>query len=500
MIDVTTISPSSELKKTIDELQIKLSNNEEELIKKECSIQNLSQQLHHAEEIIEEKDCRLHQLDTQVKNFSLDVANTDSWKEEEATRFSKMEVELRNTVLERDEAILRAGDRQQEVEMLQTQLHSAKEGLKAMESVVKVQSSNVSLWKDHFDLEKSNNTELRRRICDLLGNIRVICRVRPTTSTSSNNAKLKYLDDSRIIMNGHEFEFDRVFPSDSLQEHVFGEIEDAVGRCLNGHRVSILAYGQTGSGKTFTMEGTKENRGVNYRAISSLFKRAAESGRNSYEFRLSCLEIYNESVVDLCRVNGSDNGAHLDIRMGKNNEVYVEGLSEVTVTCVGSVQKVLSDAQSNRSTASNNVNDHSSRSHSVVTLKIIGRDNTGKVVENGRLNLIDLAGSERLSNTMAMGQRLLEAQNINRSLSALGDVISALGSKKQHVPYRNSKLTFLLQVKESRLNLRSAFNLKVCYINLTIIYIICFANNIGFIESQLKSSNVCKHQSFARKR
>ncbi len=202
------------------------------------------------------------------------------------------------------------------------------------------------------------------------------------------------------------------------------------------------------SGKTFTIEGTNENRGVNYRALSSVFKYAENSVDTSYEFHISCLEIYNENVIDLCRTDISENAVHLEIRMGKNSEIIVPGLKEVVLNSVEDAEKILMQARSCRRTASNNVNEHSSRSHSVITLKVIGRSAEGKEVGNGRLHLVDLAGSERLSSTMVFGKRLDEAKHINQSLSSLGDVISALGSKRQHVPYRNSKLTFLLQVSE----------------------------------------------------
>ena len=138
-------------------------------------------------------------------------------------------------------------------------------------------------------------------------------------------------------------------------------------------------------------------------------------------------------------------GSDLAIRMRKD-EVFVENLTECDVEGSDDVEELMQLASSNRSTASNNVNEHSSRSHLVLSVKVSGTNKTNGTKITGKLNLIDLAGSERLKNTSASGQRLKEAQKINKSLSALGDVVSALGNAKAaHVPYRNSKLTFLLQ-------------------------------------------------------
>lgn len=136
--------------------------------------------------------------------------------------------------------------------------------------------------------------------------------------------------------------------------------------------------------------------------------------------------------------------------MGKNGTVFVDGISEYSVKSTVDVEHLLKQASDNRITANNNVNERSSRSHLVLICSISGVHKYSEMRITGKLSLIDLAGSERLKNTEAEGIRLKEAQNINRSLSALGDVIAALGSSSKHVPYRNSKLTFLLQVREVR--------------------------------------------------
>jgi len=195
------------------------------------------------------------------------------------------------------------------------------------------------------------------------------------------------------------------------------------------------------------MEGPTEDRGVNHRSVEELFSAARSMQGMDFSFTVSILEVYNENIRDLL-APPSSGATSLDVRLGKGARgtpsVYVEGLTECQVDSLAAVEKLMSEGGRNRSVGSNNVNLHSSRSHLVLCVKIQGTSHSGSTV-HGKLNLIDLAGSERLKSTNAEGQRLKEAQNINKSLSALGDVINALGKNSTHVPYRNSKLSFLLQ-------------------------------------------------------
>jgi len=194
---------------------------------------------------------------------------------------------------------------------------------------------------------------------------------------------------------------------------------------------------------------------VTYRSIEVLLNtvRSTNTADAHTTITISALEVYNETIRDLLR---SDNAASshaggLTIR-SRRDGVYVEGLSERRVVLLADFARLMDDAAASRATACNGVNETSSRSHLVVRARI----NTTATLDarttttTGHLNLIDLAGSERLKATCAVGDRLKEAQHINRSLSALGDVIAALGNGSRHVPYRNSKLTFLLQVRRER--------------------------------------------------
>jgi kinesin family protein C2/C3 len=206
----------------------------------------------------------------------------------------------------------------------------------------------------------------------------------------------------------------------------------------------VMYAGQTGSGKTFTMEGSPGNIGVSPRAVNELFRVIDSTAEDwVYTVTFSTLEIYNETIRDLLE-SGTDR-EKLDVRQTPQGN-SVPGLTEIQVTSTEQVMSLMAQGQSNRAVGSHDMNEHSSRSHSILTLVCEGKCLRDGNTTYGKLHLIDLAGSERIGKTDASGDRLKEAQNINRSLSALGDVINALGNKKNsHVPYRNSKLTFLLQ-------------------------------------------------------
>lgn len=197
------------------------------------------------------------------------------------------------------------------------------------------------------------------------------------------------------------------------------------------------------------MDGSASDRGVNFRVIEEMFKLQAERQADvRYTIQLSMLEIYNESIRDLLaakdKVTGEAN--KLDIRMAEDGQYDVPGLTLVEVKSLADIVKHMNTGKANRAVGAHDMNEHSSRSHSILSLRVRGENIHDRSLSTAsKLHLIDLAGSERLSKTDATGDRLKEAQNINKSLSALGDVINALGAKnKAHIPYRNSKLTFLL--------------------------------------------------------
>ncbi|XP_070705026.1 kinesin-like protein KIF13B [Pempheris klunzingeri] len=260
------------------------------------------------------------------------------------------------------------------------------------------------------------------------------------------------------------FAYDYCFWSmDESQKDKF-EGQDVVFQCLGeslldnafmGYNACIFAYGQTGSGKSYTMMGTAEQPGLIPRLCSSLFSRTVQEAREGENFtvEVSYMEIYNEKVRDLLDPKG--NRQALRVREHKVLGPYVDGLSRLAVANYKDVESLMSEGNKSRTVAATNMNEESSRSHAVFniilthTLMDLQSGTRGEKVS--KLSLVDLAGSERAAKTGAAGERLKEGSNINKSLSTLGLVISALAdqgagkNKNKFVPYRDSVLTWLLK-------------------------------------------------------
>ncbi|MCD7473113.1 hypothetical protein HAX54_014736 [Datura stramonium] len=312
---------------------------------------------------------------------------------------------------------------------------------------------------------------LHNTILELKGNIRVFCRVRPLLSDDTISAETKILSFPTsteaqgrgidLIQNGQKqsFTFDKVFMPEASQEDVFVEISQLVQSALDGYKVCIFAYGQTGSGKTHTMVGKPDSdnqKGLIPRSLEQVFetRQSLQNQGWNYKMQVSMLEIYNETIRDLLSPSNSSSfdasrpenvGKQYAIKHDMNGNTHVSDLTIVDVHCYSQVSKLFGLAAESRSVGKTQMNQQSSRSHFVFTLRISGVNESTEQQVQGVLNLIDLAGSERLSKSGATGDRLKETQAINKSLSSLSDVIFALAKKEEHVPFRNSKLTYLLQ-------------------------------------------------------
>nr|XP_045005023.1 kinesin-like protein KIF17 [Jaculus jaculus] len=247
-----------------------------------------------------------------------------------------------------------------------------------------------------------------------------------------------------------QFTFDGAYYVDHFTEQIYNEIAyPLVEGVTEGYNGTIFAYGQTGSGKSFTMQGLQDppcQRGIIPRAFEHVFESVQCAENTKFLVRASYLEIYNEDVRDLL---GTDTKQKLELKEHPEKGVYVKGLSMHTVHSVAQCERVMETGWKNRAVGYTLMNKDSSRSHSIFTIsiEIYAVDERGKDhLCAGKLNLVDLAGSERQSKTGATGERLKEATKINLSLSALGNVISALvDGRCKHIPYRDSKLTRLLQ-------------------------------------------------------
>ena len=396
------------------------------------------------------------------------------------------------------------------VKTLQSEIGELKAQVQEMDELRKT--------NEHMLAQRSELMAERRRlqgvIQELTGNIRVLCRIKPLTSSPSGalcaGGTLRVtgpvkpygmgVEISTAMSGGRasvaelqgkaetpqrggerslQFVFDSVLDQSASQAEVFEEVASSVESVLDGYRVCIFAYGQTGSGKTYTLQGPPGNlclnpsqkeprvqssagseveRGIIQRSVEMLFERCRVKETKGWQhtIQVSYLEIYNENFRDL-----------LDHRLAspKQMEVALDaqtGLQEVTglicmdVLDASAVFRLLDYADKIRVTAATNSNQHSSRSHAVFTLKVQGWNPDTQQQCTGALKLVDLAGAERLSTHQAdrdsrrheeekAHAREKETRNINKSLSCLGDVIQAISNKDRFVPFRNSKLTHLLQ-------------------------------------------------------
>ncbi|KAI9892153.1 MAG: Kinesin heavy chain [Vezdaea aestivalis] len=285
--------------------------------------------------------------------------------------------------------------------------------------------------------------------------IKVVARFRPQNKTeieSGGQPIVSFESEDTCNLNTKEaagaFTFDRVFDMASRQTDVFDfSIKPTVDDILNGYNGTVFAYGQTGAGKSFTMMGSDidndEARGIIPRIVEQIFESIlASPGNIEYTVRVSYMEIYMERIRDLLAPQ-NDN---LPVHEEKARGVYVKGLLEIYVSSVSEVYEVMRRGGLARATAATNMNQESSRSHSIFVVTITQKNVETGSAKSGQLFLVDLAGSEKVGKTGASGQTLEEAKKINKSLSALGMVINSLtDGKSTHIPYRDSKLTRILQ-------------------------------------------------------
>ncbi|XP_063767238.1 kinesin heavy chain isoform X2 [Eleginops maclovinus] len=281
-------------------------------------------------------------------------------------------------------------------------------------------------------------------------NIKVLCRFRPLNKSEILRGD-KFIPifqgEDTVILGGKSYVFDQVFPTNTTQIQVYNTCaKQIVKDVLDGYNGTIFAYGQTSSGKTHTMEGSlhdPQGMGIIPRIADDIFEHIFAMDENlEFHIKVSYFEIYMDKIRDLLDVTKTNLSVHED----KHRVPYVKGCTERFVTSPEEVMDVIDEGKASRHVAVTNMNEHSSRSHSIFLINIKQENVETEQKLCGKLYLVDLAGSEKVSKTGAEGAVLDEAKNINRSLSALGNVISALAEgTKSHVPYRDSKMTRILQ-------------------------------------------------------
>ncbi|KAK0603410.1 hypothetical protein LWI29_004680 [Acer saccharum] len=507
--------------------EIEVSSNQKKLMrikateKYEKKIQELTKQCQLKTNECHEAWMSLTAANEQLEKVRMELDNKTFQTRTLDTTVGKQSENLRNITssYEHDKKywIAAANDLQEKIKVMKEE-HSllSREAHKCAHSVlelnkmvtgVQVLVAQCEDYKRKYSEEQAKRKELHNQIQETKGNIRVFCRCRPLNKEEILAAHATVVDfdvakngDLGILTNSSTkkiFKFDRVYTPKDDQVDVFADASPMVISVLDGYNVCIFAYGQTGTGKTFTMEGTVQNRGVNYRTLEQLFEISKERSETfTYNISVSVLEVYNEQIRDLLATSPASK--KLEIKQSSEGSHHVPGIVEAKVDSIREVWNVLQAGSNARSVGSNNVNEHSSRSHwygscwiefffllslkltnlpchfssynqftfelktftvsiSMLCITVKAKNLINGECTKSKLWLVDLAGSERLAKTDAQGERLKEAQNINRSLSALGDVIYALATKSSHIPYRLEFNYACLRISLSQ-NLYSNFN------------------------------------------
>ncbi|KAL0663776.1 hypothetical protein Bca4012_100613 [Brassica carinata] len=466
-------------------------------------LEKMGEEAHTAKEALEEKIKELHEMEKETKSVNTSLEgkiqeleeNLVTWKNK-VKKMDEISESKQQSWSQKEVSYKRFIDYQsQTLEELRFYSSSIKqEILKVQENYTEQFSQlgnkliELSNAAENYHAVLTENRKLFNELQELKGNIRVFCRVRPfLPGQGAPNTVVEYVgEDGELVVTNptrpgkdglRKFRFNKVYSPDATQAEVFTDIKPLVRSVLDGFNVCIFAYGQTGSGKTYTMTGpdgaSEEDWGVNYRALNDLFKISqSRKGNINYEVGVQMVEIYNEQVLDLLSDDSSQKKYPFCFNFlflyslsfftscfrftltlhtlgilstTSQNGLAVPDARMYPVKSTSDVITLMDIGLQNRSVGATAMNERSSRSHSIVTVHVCGKDmKTGSVLY-GNLHLVDLAGSERVDRSEVKGDRLREAQHINKSLSSLGDVIFSLASKSSHIPYRNSKLTQLLQ-------------------------------------------------------
>ncbi|CAN6236585.1 unnamed protein product [Urochloa humidicola] len=420
----------------------------------------VSKKLMSEKNVLDQKVQRIERMKSEEKSTMEKVYADECRKLKSQIAELEQKLEVATRSLNMAESNLAA--RNSEVDSLQNSLKELDELREFKADVDRKNQQTAEILKRQgaqlVELENLYKQEqvLRKRyyntIEDMKGKIRVFCRLRPLSDKELS------LEEKNIVCSPDEFTiahpwkdekskqhiYDRVFDGSTTQEEVFEDTKYLVQSAVDGYNVCIFAYGQTGSGKTFTIYGSDNNPGLTPRATSELFRVIKRDG-NKYSFSLKAymVELYQDNLVDLLLPKNAKQ-QKLEIKKDSKGVVTVENATVVSISSIEELRAIISRGSERRHTAGTNMNDESSRSHLILSIIIESTNLQTQSYARGKLSFVDLAGSERVKKSGSAGKQLKEAQSINKSLSALADVISALSSDGQHIPYRNHKLTMLM--------------------------------------------------------
>ncbi|CAM6015279.1 unnamed protein product [Sphagnum balticum] len=385
---------------------------------------------------------------------------------------------------ERDELRARAADSEKKLQERTQELSLAEQALAARRSEFETLQANMKeleeLREMKEDLDRKNEQTaiilkrqadqilelealykeeqiLRKRYFnmmeDMKGKIRVYARWRPLSEKEHRENQRNVLSSPDEFTLEHpwkedkpkQHQFDHVFDQFATQEQIFNDTKYLVQSAIDGYNVCIFAYGQTGSGKTFTIYGSDTDPGLTPRATRELFHcMKRDSKKFSFALKVYMLEIYQDTLIDLLLPKNGGKPKRLEIKKDPKGMVVVENVTLMPIVSLDELESIVAKGLEKRHTSGTQMNAESSRSHLILSIIIESTNLQTQVLVRGKLSFVDLAGSERVKKSGSSGEQLKEAQSINKSLSALGDVISALATEEQHIPYRNHKLTMLM--------------------------------------------------------
>eukprot|EP00929_Paragymnodinium_shiwhaense_P082183 TRINITY_DN4322_c0_g3_i2.p1 TRINITY_DN4322_c0_g3~~TRINITY_DN4322_c0_g3_i2.p1 ORF type:complete len:2117 (-),score=567.74 TRINITY_DN4322_c0_g3_i2:339-6689(-) len=310
-------------------------------------------------------------------------------------------------------------------------------------------------------LRTNGDTKLRQfhnELQDLKGALRVFCRVRPQNKkelAQKDSIAIKTMDAFTVLANKSQddrpvFNYDAIFGPQSTQAEVFAECRSLVQSAVDGYNVTIFTYGQTGAGKTWTLYGTGEQPGISPRTCEEVFRTAGrDSDRLSFDISASMVELYLSDLRDLIVSKKGKDAPKLEFKSYRQADgsigTRLEGTTETKVTNAQQLAQVVAAGLKNRKVRETKMNADSSRSHLLLVIRIRITDKASGRSHEGKVTIVDLAGSERIGKSGVSGEAQKEAIEINKSLTALGDVMMAITSRSKTVPYRNHKLTQLMQ-------------------------------------------------------
>ncbi|KAH7519779.1 hypothetical protein FEM48_Zijuj08G0073400 [Ziziphus jujuba var. spinosa] len=440
------------LKKLQDEL--KLQNEElnaaEETIKRLVEEKLLLEQRMSGLE--NNKDNEIHLLEKNFeherKTLELKVIELEKKHEDAKRELAGLEATL--AIRNSDLAVLQ--NNLKELEELREMKEDIDRKNEQTASILRMQAAQLAELEVLYKEEQLLRKRYFNTIEDMKGKIRVYCRLRPLNEkeiAEKERDVLTSLDEFTVEHSWKDDKpkqhiYDRVFDGSATQEDVFEDTRYLVQSAVDGYNVCIFAYGQTGSGKTFTIYGSETNPGLTPRAIQELFKILRRDG-NKFSFSLKAymVELYQDTLVDLLLPKNAKR-LKLDIKKDTKGMVAVENVTVLSISTYEELKSIIQRGSEQRHTSETQMNEESSRSHLILSIVIESTNLQTQSIARGKLSFVDLAGSERVKKSGSSGKQLKEAQSINKSLSALGDVISALSMGGQHIPYRNHKLTMLM--------------------------------------------------------